>query len=235
MGAYLTFSKSAQEHAFLVRDPKTNAPTDLSYIMSNYTCNEAAAAIEKNNRMSVRAVVMRKRKDLLEAMNAADETCTGIMPVKKWSQIMAEVTGVVLDWAVLLPMFNMDADSEEIDYRAFMNGMQANFNKFKDLDNQATDMLFDAMYMNRAVLEIVFDFFDTNGDGTISPEEFHAGCKVINEKLPPSQHIADPVRILSLLDVDSSDGIDINEFFEAFRLADAADGSLDGLITQSIA
>jgi hypothetical protein len=33
------------------------------------------------------------------------------------------------------------------------------------------------------------------------------------------------------MDFDGNDSIDINEFFETFRLLDAADGNVDGIIS----
>ena len=86
----------------------------------------------------------------------------------------------------------------------------------------------NAMYANRNTLECVFAFFDTNGDGVISKEEFHNGCAILNKRLPKSQQITNPARILEVMDIDGNDGIDINEFFEVFRIVDAADGSVDG-------
>ena len=56
------------------------------------------------------------------------------------------------------------------------------------------------------------------------------GCQVLNERMPQSQSISDPMRLLNIMDMDQSEGIDINEFFETFRLVDAADGKVDGAL-----
>lgn len=69
-------------------------------------------------------------------------------------------------------------------------------------------------YANRTTLEVIFNFFDLNGDGSISKEEFRQGCKVLNSKLPHHEAIQDPDALLRLMDIDGNDGIDINEFFE---------------------
>jgi hypothetical protein len=36
---------------------------------------------------------------------------------------------------------------------------------------------------------------------------------------------------LDLMDFDGSDDLDINEFFEVFRILDAKDGKVDGIIS----
>lgn len=121
-------------------------------------------------------------------------------------------------------------------------------------------------YANRATLEVIFNFFDTNGehlyivfcltsitawgpiyvknwsfyaswtasffeipgDGTISKQEFRHGCEVLNSKLPVGEQVTDPDALLHMMDIDGNDGIDLNEFFEVFRLVDALDGKMDG-------
>lgn len=72
----------------------------------------------------------------------------------------------------------------------------------------------DSMYGQRAKLEAVFRYFDKNGDGAISRSEFRLGCDFMNTTLPPNQQLKDYDHILTLMDFDQSDTIDINEFFE---------------------
>ena len=56
------------------------------------------------------------------------------------------------------------------------------------------------------------------------------GCAVINANLPEGERLEDPDKILDMMDLDKSDSIDVNEFFEVFRLMDAKDGVVDGNI-----
>mmetsp|Transcript_16481 Transcript_16481/g.38159 ORF Transcript_16481/g.38159 Transcript_16481/m.38159 type:complete len:560 (-) Transcript_16481:262-1941(-) len=129
------------------------------------------------------------------------------------SEVASEVTSEV-------------GDSVMIEYGRFLTAVCAKSELLgTDGDSQA---LFDAMYANRSTLEIIFDFFDTNGDGIISREEFRAGCAVLNKSFPKESAIRDPDALLALMDLDGNDEVDVNEFFEVFRLLDVMDGKLDG-------
>ena len=72
----------------------------------------------------------------------------------------------------------------------------------------------DDLYGQRKKLETIFYFFDTNGDGVISAEEFRNGCALLNKSLHPDCQLKNIDRMLQLMDFDGSGSIDINEFFE---------------------
>lgn len=55
--------------------------------------------------------------------------------------------------------------------------------------------MFDAMYADREKLETIFRFFDTDGNGSISREEFHRVRKAVTletriQNTAPSHHFA---------------------------------------------
>ena len=46
---------------------------------------------------------------------------------------------------------------------------------------------------------LVFRFFDTNGSGTISRDEFRQGCELLNQSLPEESKIKEFDRLLSIM------------------------------------
>ena len=56
---------------------------------------------------------------------------------------------------------------------------------------------------------------------------------MLNSSLPEDseQRLTDLDHTLDLMDFDGSDDLDINEFFEVFRILDAKDGKVDGILS----
>lgn len=97
----------------------------------------------------------------------------------------------------------------ELDYNAFLEKYHIGLN-----EKDAVKHELYALYAQRAKLERIFKFFDTDNGGTISREEFRVGCEAINRTLPEDKSIGNADTILDLMDFDGNDEIDINEFFE---------------------
>merc|ERR1719223_180222 len=93
-----------------------------------------------------------------------------------------------------------------------------------------TDIM-DQMYGQRQKLESIFRFFDVNNDGIITTAEFRDGCEKINKSLHQDCQLTNIDQTLQLMDFDGSGSIDVNEFFETFRILDAKDGKVDGVIS----
>ena len=95
------------------------------------------------------------------------------------------------------------------------------------------DLMFDALYANRPLLEAIFAFFDEDGSGAITHAEFEDGVAKLNRSLPEARQIAPATlkRFVDIMDVDRSGEVDLNEFLEVPRIVDAADGSVDGSST----
>jgi Ca2+-binding EF-hand superfamily protein/diadenosine tetraphosphatase ApaH/serine/threonine PP2A family protein phosphatase len=171
-------------------------------------------------------LILRKWNALKIAFMSEDTEGRGRISKIRWAAIMHDVTKVNLMWMHFLPilvhsngLFNM---GHEVDYNLFLG-------RYKIGSEDQIDV--DKLYIQRRKLEAVFNYFDTDGNGFISKEEFRRGCTILNRTLPNNLKITDPDSLLKIMDIDGNDRVDLNEFFEVFRILDSRDGNVDGIIS----
>lgn len=177
LGAYLSFSRTQDAGSIVVGgDDVDGKRPPLYYCAHEYSMAEAADSLEQANKTSIKSLILRKRQELLDAFEQQDSEKTELISEEKWATTMATITGFVIDWVQLIPLLEAPTNGDgHINYRAFITHLRAGMTK---LSQQSDDALFNAMYANRGVLEMTFNFFDENGDGIISRQEFRRGCQV---------------------------------------------------------
>jgi serine/threonine-protein phosphatase with EF-hands len=183
-----------------------------------------SGGIKESNTISLYELIIRRKNALLQAFELLDHENIGKINKLAWAEIMQRVTCLKILWLRTISNICPHAIvGNSIDYHLFLNHFTSMASSLRngnghDNDNpyeQHGNMLsMDSMYGQRSKLEAVFRYFDQNGDGMISRSEFKLGCDFINTTLPPDQHLKDYDHILTLMDFDQSDSIDINEFFE---------------------
>ena len=138
---------------------------------------------------------------------------------------MQDVVGLTMDWEQVMnkvvPIEAISPIEETIDYNIFLTDPKV-MSAFSELD-EAPEGMIDALYEQRFLLEALFDFFDEDGTGQISLDNFRHGFELINKQMPPGKGIGSPDHLLSIMDVDHSGNVNLNQFFEAFRMVDSAE------------
>ncbi|CAM9645564.1 unnamed protein product, partial [Phaeothamnion confervicola] len=235
-GATMRFSlvESETEDSFVAGGARHQSPP-VYYTVHDYQL--AAPRVNDNgvsaaNRNGLSGLVLRKKRQLGEVFEQVDVEKTGWVTKAKWAGVMEAVTGLQIAWTQLLPLLTDPADltDDKIQWQRFINKFHVQLSE-RAKDQSRSGALFDAMYANRDRLEAIFRFFDSDGNGSISREEFQRGCAVINEALPEGERLENADAMLDVMDLDGDASIDVNEFFEVFRLVDAADGTVDGQIS----
>mmetsp|Transcript_2397 Transcript_2397/g.3666 ORF Transcript_2397/g.3666 Transcript_2397/m.3666 type:complete len:753 (-) Transcript_2397:205-2463(-) len=224
--AYLVFATHRMSNSTAVPG------SELFYTVHTYHMNDASESLKDANKMSLHELIIRRKKALIQAYETADSDNTGMITKLTWAEIMQRVTGLKILWLGTIQNLAPSAvHGNFIDYNDFLNtfSMHRPTTNGESVDVSVLSM--DSMYGQRSKLEAVFHFFDKNGDGTISREEFRLGCDFMNTTLPPDQQLKDYDHVLTLMDFDQSDSIDLNEFFEVFRILDAKDGCVDGVLS----
>jgi Ca2+-binding EF-hand superfamily protein len=90
----------------------------------------------------------------------------------------------------------------------------------------------DALYSHHRLLESMFRFLDRSGDGLISVEDLRQGIDILNASLPEDAQTREIDKLVTIMDVSGKGQVDINEFFEMFRLSDAQ-LNISGLLASS--
>lgn len=152
--------------------------------------------------------------------------------LETWSTIMTRVTGLKIRWIGLVKSIVPDDALKDgrIEYMKFLENLHKHspsyMKKRANSHNESQDfktqsIVMDTLYGNtKRVIEKIFFYFDANKDGEISPEEFRIACHTLNEGLAEDdpRTLLDIDHMLETMDFNHSGNIDINEFFECFRL-----------------
>jgi len=115
-----------------------------------------------------------------------------------------------------------------INYNSFLAAHSASIEVTNDGEgDDARKMspgLVDSLYAHHKELFAVFSFFDKDGDGMISREEFRAGCDTLNRANASDSAtrciFQECDSLLEILDVQGKGQIEVNDFFEMFRVSD---------------
>ena len=235
-GAYLSFSLHRRPNSVPVNG------CNLFYTTHTYQLNGVIQPIKESNTISLYELIIRRKNALLQAFEMLDHDNTGKINKLAWAEIMQRVTLLKILWSRTISNICPQAIlGNFIDYQIFLHHFTSleSSSSFLSHPNsnpyESGNMLsMDSMYGQRPKLEAVFRFFDQNNDGVISRSEFQLGCDFINTTLPPDQHLKDYDHILTLMDFDQSDTIDINEFFEvSYSLTSSSSLSLSLSVSSS--
>lgn len=163
----------------------------------------------------------------------------GKVSVDAWAEVMKVVLGLDIDWKALQPhlvqtvkrahQINGGAakliDTGLIDSAKFLdrnNLIRWHHQNGISKGSEINDSTLEVLYGNHEQLRAVFEFLDTDGNGTVSREEFWEGMKLLNQRLPPEQQFKDVDKLFSAVDIDRSGEIDPDEFYAIFKVDDPA-------------
>ena len=198
----------------------------------------AAPSYEDDLGLTLYELVLRQKPILLEEFVKLDVGCTGLISKATWAEAMKNVIKLHIRWLTMVDMMVNPIALEDIGgismirYRTFLDNFTATLEPdYHHGINESGDsnIFVEAFYSQHKKLEAVFRFFDKDCDGIISSDEFKTGCQILNDTLPDDQRLTNIDRILGLLDTDESGCIDVNEFFEMFRLSEGANLLMDNL------
>ena len=230
------------DHATEAVDGGDLVESSRYYVVRQFYTGEEKPDLSAYNTQSLRGFVLKRRGEL-KALFARRTGEDGTVSCAEWEEIMAEATDLQIHWASVIPIIappdSLRQGGARIHVQSFLSDYEGAIrqrikeeaaDEERDDETTASEVM-DALYANHHRLIAVFRFFDRDGNGIITPDEFKEGCELLNDRIPEGEgKLVGIDRILSLIDFDNSGEIDLNEFLEVNRLVDAADGRMDGVI-----
>ncbi|XP_017775514.1 PREDICTED: serine/threonine-protein phosphatase rdgC [Nicrophorus vespilloides] len=197
--------------------------SDLKYKVVQFNASRAKRLTFRERIDVVEASAIRElyrhieinRTKLLVAFNKFDPDNDGVISLKDWCSCMEKTTGLSLPWRLLREkLVTQDERSEMILYNS-------TFSKYKySLSNNGEGVM-DILYDNKVRLQKIFRIIDKDNAGYICLEKLLDACNAINERLPNAVSTGDLDAFFNLMDTNKDGGIDLNEFLETFRIANA--------------
>ena len=215
--------------------------TTLAHDMENSSLGQ-----QITTQITANDLLLRKRRALTGAFRAIDKSNSECITLEKFAQVLREVTGLKILWLNLVPhIVPAHALLEKgVLYMEFLGSLRAREQRDRERSifqqpssagtSTSSSQILDLLYGNKKrMMELIFFFFDTDGDGLITASEFHDGCARLNHigkesaeaaRSSDGVHVApyelkDVSTMMQIMDFKHTGDIDINEFFEAFRLA----------------
>ncbi len=188
-------------------------------------------------------------KDVLAAALVMKDTMKdGTVSSADWAQVLEDVTKLHIRWISMIPVL-VPADSVTERGRVSYNDFLMSIGKKLDaglapreeasddgMSINSTDegnAMIDALYSQHKHLETVYRFFDVDNTGFISRDHFLSGCALLNKTLPNDLHFPESVwldscdELFDLLDIDDTNDISMNAFFEVYRILHTKEKDMD--------
>uniref|UniRef100_A0A1A9WRH1 Serine/threonine-protein phosphatase with EF-hands n=1 Tax=Glossina brevipalpis TaxID=37001 RepID=A0A1A9WRH1_9MUSC len=163
-----------------------------------------------------------KRQDLELEFEKHDPNHTGVITVSEWCEAMEKATHLGLSWRLLRPRLAPSSPTQaecEVNYLVTLQLLDTDtMIKAEEMETSVADSL----YKNVSSLEAIFHIIDTDHSGFISVNEFTAAVDLLEKHLPGVNQREHLLRMCRLMDLNNDGAVDLNEFLEAFRLAEQA-------------
>jgi len=178
---------------------------------------------EMSLQQKLRELIFRNKQTILLVFEALDIQNTGFISRNSWANGMGKVfVGLTVPWMLVIPCFvNVNQDNQ-INYKEWVAGFKVEHGISSD--NDAEKALVSTLYTREPELRMVFQLFDKDGSLTVTRSEFREGLEALakQENFKDMAMLVDKSdQIFNIVDLDHSGEINMNEFFEGFRLSSA--------------
>ncbi|CAI9734512.1 serine/threonine-protein phosphatase with EF-hands 2-like [Octopus vulgaris] len=179
--------------------------------LNNLNIKDQIISLEISAFSKIKQMISLKLPELKEALSQYDKDGTGTVSAKDFSTCLGAVLKLKVPWRLIINRI-CDVDSDNMVH-------YENTFKILDLSRASKHPVADIVYANREILETIFRTFDVDNSGAITMQEFKDGMMILQRCTSHIFKEGDIAKIGKTMDFDKDGNIDINEFFEAFRIS----------------
>ncbi|KAM5191530.1 serine/threonine-protein phosphatase with EF-hands 2 [Mantella aurantiaca] len=180
------------------------------------TMRQRVSTVEESALRALREKLFAHKSVLLNEFKKYDKNHNGYITLNDWATALESVLKLGLPWRMLRPQLVRNATDGLLKYQEWFDELSV----CQPTRENIQSSLLEALYRNRSDLETIFRIIDSDSSGLISFEEFHHTWKLLSSHLKIEVSDEAIVNMARSIDFNKDGNIDINEFLEAFRLAD---------------
>ncbi|XP_075058773.1 serine/threonine-protein phosphatase with EF-hands 2 isoform X1 [Mixophyes fleayi] len=206
-GAYVKLGPDLVPHFVQYQANKTT---------NTLTMRQRVSTVEESALRALREKLFAHKSDLINEFKRCDKNRTGYITLNDWATVLESVLNLGLPWRMLRPQLVRNSTDGGLRYREWFDELAV----CQPIRENLHSSLLEALYRNRSDLETIFRIIDSDSSGLISFEEFQHTWKLLSSHLNIEVSDEAICKMARSIDFNKDGNIDINEFLEAFRLAD---------------
>ncbi|XP_075193583.1 serine/threonine-protein phosphatase with EF-hands 2 [Anomaloglossus baeobatrachus] len=206
-GAYVKLGPDLVPHFVQYQASKTT---------NTLTLRQRVSTVEASALRALREKLFSHKSDLIHEFNRYDKNKSGYISLNDWATALESVLNLGLPWRMLRPQLVRNATDGLLRYKEWFDELAV----YQPVRENLHSSLLEALYRNRSDLETIFRIIDSDSSGLISFEEFKNTWKLLSSHLKIDVSDEAICNMAKSMDFNKDGNIDINEFLEAFRLAD---------------
>ncbi|XP_056424689.1 serine/threonine-protein phosphatase with EF-hands 2 isoform X2 [Hyla sarda] len=206
-GAYVKLGPNLVPHFVQYQANKTT---------NTLTLRQRVSTVEASALRALREKLFAHKSDLIIEFRRFDKNKSGYITLNDWATALESVLNLGLPWRMLRQQLVRNATDGLLRYREWFDELAV----CQPIKENLHSSLLEALYRNRSDLETIFRIIDSDSSGLISFEEFKHTWKLLSSHLNIDVSDEAICNLAKSIDFNKDGNIDINEFLEAFRLAD---------------